>query len=128
MPSLAGAFPYFVSSNFFLMNTRFYRHFSQMDQQIAQIKHQIPRLYETENQKDPIVHLKFFTPDSSWTWYVVEFDGEDLFFGLVDGHEQELGYFRLSELKTVRGKLGLPVEIDLWFNPRLLSEIQNKAA
>jgi len=37
--------------------------------------------------------VKFFTPDSSWTWYATEFDGEDLLFGLVVGHEIELGYF-----------------------------------
>jgi hypothetical protein len=30
----------------------------------------IPRLYATENEKDPIVHVKFFTPDSGWTWFV----------------------------------------------------------
>ncbi len=30
----------------------------------------IPRLYATEQVKDPIVHVKFFTPDSSWTWYL----------------------------------------------------------
>jgi hypothetical protein len=33
------------------------------------------------------------TADSSWTWYSTEFDGEDLFFGLVVGFETELGYF-----------------------------------
>ena len=67
--------------------------------------------------------VKFFTPDSSWTWYASEFDGEDLFFGLVDGFEKELGYFRLSELQQVRGKLGLPVERDRYFQPRTLREL-----
>jgi len=32
--------------------------------------------------------------------------------GLVDGVEKELGYFRLSELKPVKGELGLPIEWD----------------
>jgi len=31
-----------------------------------------------------------FTPDSSWTWYAMEFDGVDTFFGLVNGFEEEL--------------------------------------
>ena len=44
-----------------------------------------------------MVHVKFFTPWTSWTWYGIEFDGEDLCFGLVDGHEEELGYFSLSD-------------------------------
>ena len=54
----------------------------------------IPRLYATENEPDPIVHVKLFTPDSGWTWFITEFDPEDRrCFGLVYGHERELGYF-----------------------------------
>ena len=67
--------------------------------------------------------VKFFTPDSSWTWYATEFDGDDTFFGLVDGHEEELGYFSLRELQSVRGPLGLPIERDLYWQPRPLREI-----
>ena len=72
--------------------------------------------------------VKFFTPDSYWTWYATEFDGTDTFFGLVDGQEQELGYFSLSELEDVRGPLGLPVERDLHFNPTPLSEVRDSIA
>ena len=88
-----------------------------------EIREKIPPLYSTEGEDDPIAYAKFFTPDSSWTWYVLEFDGEDTFFGLVDGHYRELGYFSLSELKEVRGKLGLQVERDKGFEPTRLSEI-----
>jgi hypothetical protein len=42
-------------------------------------------------------------PDGQWTWYAIEFDGEDLCFGYVIGFDAELGYFRLSGLMTVRG-------------------------
>jgi hypothetical protein len=52
-----------------------------------------------------------------------EFDGEDTFFGLVDGHERELGYFSLRELESVRGALGLPIERDLYWRPKTLREI-----
>jgi hypothetical protein len=71
-----------------------------------------------------IAYAKFFTPDSSpWTWYITEFDGKDLLFGLVDGQEKELGYISLSELESVRGPLGLPVERDLHWQPKTLEEI-----
>jgi len=71
-----------------------------------------------------VAHVKFFTPDSSFTWYAMEFDGEDLFFGLVDsGSIKELGYFSLSELQKVRGHLGLPVERDLYYEPKTLAEL-----
>ena len=64
-----------------------------------------------------LAQVKFFTPDSSWTWYASEFDGKDIFFGLVIGHYKEYGTFSLSELQSVRGALGLPVERDLHFEP-----------
>jgi hypothetical protein len=86
---------------------------------------EIPALYSQENTEDPIVCAKFFTPDSSWTWYVTELDPmERVCFGLVDGHEQELGYFSLDELASVRGRLGLRIERDLWFTPCLLSAVR----
>ena len=82
----------------------------------------LPPLYATENIDDPIVRVKFFTPDSSWTWYVTEFDPiERRCFGLVIGHERELGYFMLTELEEGRGPLGLPIERDLYFESTPLS-------
>ena len=32
----------------------------------------IPKLYETEDEKDPLCHIKLFTPDSNFTWYIIE--------------------------------------------------------
>ena len=48
-----------------------------------------------------------------WTWYATEGspDGNDfVFFGYVQGIEAEWGTFSLSELQSIRGALGLPVE------------------
>jgi hypothetical protein len=88
------------------------------------IRKTMPALYTQESKGgDAIVHLKFFTPDGLWTWLATEFDGEDTFFGLVDGHERELGYFSLRELESVRGALGLPIERDLHWRPKTLREI-----
>jgi hypothetical protein len=94
------------------------------------IKEDLPSLYanEDKSEDDTAVVVKFFTPDSYWTWYATEFDGTDTFFGLVDGQEQELGYFSLSELEDARGPLGLPVERDLHFNPTPLSEVRDSIA
>ena len=92
----------------------------------AELKKQLPPLYATEKANDPCVICKWFTPDSSFTWYVLEFDGEDLYFGLVDGFEIELGYFSLSEIASLRGPLGLRVERDLFFTPTPLSEIRKR--
>ena len=86
----------------------------------------LPPLYSQEEKGlDAVAVVKFFTPDSNWTWYATEFDGEDLFFGLVDGFEKEIGYFRLSELQSVKGALGLPIERDMYFKPKTLKELIN---
>jgi hypothetical protein len=78
---------------------------------------------QEEKGLEAVAVVKFFTPDASWTWWASEFDGEDLFFGLVHGFEKELGYFRLSELKQAHGVLGLPVERDRYFQPKTLREL-----
>ena len=84
---------------------------------------QLPELYATEGIRDPLAHVKLFTPDGSWTWYVCEFDSDQrLCHGLVIGHEREIGYFTLDELESVRGHLGLPIERDLHWTPRPLSQ------
>ena len=84
---------------------------------------QIPPLYATQNESDPLARIKLFTPDSNWTWYVLEYSPEEqLCFGLVIGHERELGYFSLEELQSARGPYGLPIERDLYFDPTPVSQ------
>ena len=92
---------------------------------LIQKDHTIPALYSTEEIKDPLCQVKLFTPDSNWTWYLIEIDdAHELCFGFVIGMEKELGYFTMSELKDIRGALNLPIERDLGFTPTLLSEIK----
>ena len=87
----------------------------------------LPPLYSTENIKDPLIQCKFFTPDSSWSWYVLEFDKtNEIFFGYVCGLENELGYFSLQELESVKGQLGLGIERDTSFKPTKLSVIKKE--
>lgn len=99
------------------------------------IKQLLPRIYDTESTslEEKAAVCKFFAPGTIYTWYVVEGqpvveeDEESTndweFFGLVEGHEREWGYFRLSDLLSVRGAFGLPVERDLDFTPTKIKEI-----
>lgn len=65
--------------------------------------------------------VKLFTPDSGATWLLTEIDPDntDIAFGLCDLGlgSPELGYVSLTELGAVRGRLGLPVEVDRHFRP-----------
>lgn len=89
-----------------------------------EIAAQIPPLYANEEKgESAIAHLKLFTPWTSWTWYASEYDPEQrLCFGVVVGHERELGYFSLAELALIRGPGGLRIERDLHWKPRPLKE------
>src|SRR5689334_17832655 len=92
----------------------------------AEVRGGLPKFYSQEGNRDPTVQVKYFTPDSSWTWYATEGQPEDddfLFFGYVIGFEREWGYFTLNEMKAARGPLGLPIERDLHFKPAPLSEV-----
>ena len=87
---------------------------------------ELPNLYDTEEIKNPVCHVKLFTPDSNWTWYIIEIskENENTCYGYIQGLENELGYFNLSELESLKGPLGLEVERDLSFKPIKLSIIK----
>jgi hypothetical protein len=89
-----------------------------------EIEKKIPALYATDGTKEKDVAVKFFTPWSNWTWYVVEGEkmenGDWEFFGLVEGHHSELGYFRLSDLTSVKGPFGLTIERDRNYEGKII--------
>ena len=93
----------------------------------------VPGLGETEpteegrEDHDPLCRVKIFTPDSNWTWYIIEADPESgTCFGYVNGFEAELGYFNLKEIAAARGPYGLQPERDLHWKPTRLSVLQEK--
>lgn len=69
--------------------------------------------------QDHVPVVKLFTPDAGCTWLLTEIDPEDqaYAFGLCDlglGFP-ELGSVYLPEIRSLRGRLGLPVERDRCF-------------
>ena len=85
----------------------------------------IPKLYETEEQTDPIAYVKLFL--DGWTWFITEISiDKNICFGYVISPfcSGELGYFSLEEIKSIQGSLGIGVERDLSFKPTKLSIIK----
>ena len=74
-----------------------------------------------DSDADFIPVVKLFTPDAACTWLLTELDpgDSDIAFGLCDLGLgcAELGSVRISEIESVRGRLGLPVERDMYFHP-----------
>lgn len=97
----------------------------------AEDRRTLPALYSTERAEDPTVQVKFFSPYSNWTWYVLEGGvspetGRYTFFGLVVGMETELGYFDLDELASATVFRGTPaVERDTSWRSTPLSAVRD---
>jgi hypothetical protein len=85
------------------------------------IRKQAQPIGATDGDNQKKVLAKFFTPWSYWTWYAVEFDGDDLFFGYVEGLESEWGYFSLKDLEEIKGPFGLGVERDIMFENKVIN-------
>lgn len=100
-----------------------------MELMTGELEKLFPPLCTTEkkNPEDITVIAKFFDPTGSWTWYATEYDPKErLFFGFVRGFENELGYFSLDELESVKGRFGLGIERDLHFGKHTLAEVMDK--
>jgi DUF2958 family protein len=72
-----------------------------------------------EKVKDPVIVAKFFNPQGAGTWYATEYDPkEKMFFGYVSifgDWNDEWGYFSLAELESIKGRFGLGIERDLYW-------------
>jgi hypothetical protein len=103
----------------------------------------LPPLYETDGTPadEKTVQVKFFNPAGGETWYAVEFDGSNIFFGYVDGtYFPEWGYFSMAELQDVRISVdlldlengtihtldGLRIERDIHFTPTRFGDLMNQ--
>jgi hypothetical protein len=86
----------------------------------------LPLLGSQDGKGDEaVVYVKYFSPYSNWTWYALEYDPEDqMFFGLVDGFEREMGYFSLAELESVKGPMGVQgIERDRNYPPTKIKDL-----
>ena len=80
------------------------------------IRRKLPPLYANEEQgTDALAIVKFFTPDSSWTWYASEFDGDDLFSGYgapvaydEDGQAHEIPGWQDHQPREQWGSVDIP--------------------
>lgn len=88
----------------------------------------VPSLYEQDGADDPIVHVHYFSCVNGWDWYLTEYDprtGEA--FGLVEGYDDELGYFSIKEMAELNRQMGFAaVERDEHFSPKPLSAVRRR--
>ena len=80
-----------------------------------------------EDVTDPVIVAHFFNPAGAGDWYATEYDPESkLFFGHVSifgDHNDEWGYFSLSELEAYTGSFGLGIERDRFWQEKPASQV-----
>ena len=86
----------------------------------------------TDDEIDFHPVVKLFTPDAGCTWLLTELEPEtpDIAFGLCDlgmGFP-ELGSVSIQELRSIRGKIGLPIERDKYFKASHPLSVYTRAA
>ena len=88
----------------------------------------IPRLYQTEDipLKQKLIHFHFFI--GSCDWYIVEFNGDDIFWGLAilngDYQMAEFGYINFDELKSIRVNGWHEIDCDQYWRVRPASQVK----
>jgi len=90
------------------------------------LEKKLPPLYSQDGKgMDATVHAKFFDPQGQATWHLTEYDPKT---GDAFGHadmgfgEGEMGYFNVWEIGQTKGKMGLPMERDMYFEPKSLND------
>ena len=65
------------------------------------LQEKLPPLYATDGKATKMIYARYYHPEIDWEWFAMEYSPlQRLFFGLVDGDENELGYFSLDELEA----------------------------
>jgi len=80
--------------------------------------------------KDIKIVLKLFNPTGAGTWYLYEKEDDDIYWGFVNLGDidcAECGTVSMSELMNFRGRFGLGIERDKFFEPLSMSleEVRN---
>ena len=93
----------------------------------------LPTMGATDGDKDALAVVRFTNPGMKrpngklWEWFAIEFDGVDMFFGLVKGWETELGYFTVSgDFAAVEDATGLAMVRDQYFQPTMARDLGSK--
>lgn len=90
------------------------------------IEARFKKIGSQEEVKDPVVIVKFFNPVGAGTWWATEYNPEEkIFFGyasIFGDHNDEWGYFSLTELESIKGFGGLGIERDLYTPEQRISK------
>ena len=67
----------------------------------------LPRLYEQDGAEDPTVYAHYFSCVNGWDWWLLEFDGTDEAFGLVEGYDTDSGKYLAPTENVARERVAV---------------------
>ena len=78
------------------------------------IAKQATEQYDKGSDMEQMVVAKYFDAMGDWKWFLMNMDKDgDYCWGIVKGHEVEMGSFSMEELKSMQPRL----QRDLYFEP-----------
>lgn len=97
-----------------------------------EFRKRLPNLGSTAKQRpvqEWIAQVRLIDAQTRISWYLIEFDGQDRFFGLMAGKHSVAGEFSLAELESLGDEKEGGVYLDRSFQPAPLIDLarQNKA-
>lgn len=109
-------------------------------QEVQKLAKKYPLYSQDSKGDEAIVWLKFFDPCGRYTYFVTEMEINEIVSqgnqqhieGTVFGYVisplgpdcDELGYGDLQEMTTVKNRMGLGIERDMYFSPCTMGEIK----
>ena len=85
-----------------------------------EIKEKAQKQFDDGSDMEQMVVAKYIDAMGGWKWFLMNMDkDEDYCWGIVKGHEVEMGSFSIKELQSMSPR----IQRDLYFEPVKASEI-----
>ena len=88
------------------------------------IKEKAVKQFDEGSDMEQKVVAKFFDAMGGWKWFLMNMDDSDgdYCWGIVQGHEVEMGSFSMSELQSMSPR----IQRDLYFEPMKAKDVWDK--
>ena len=101
---------------------------NEMKLMTKEIEKRFKKIGSQENELDPLVILKLFDPCGRYTYYATEYNQpENVLFGFcvspLGPDCDEWGSTSLDEIKSVKNRMGLGIERDMYFKEKRINDI-----
>ena len=89
-----------------------------------EIQEKAEKQYDLGSDMEQIVVAKHFDAMGGWKWFLMNKKKDDSYcWGIVKGHEVEMGSFSIDELENIKLPFGMGIERDTLFEPMKAKDV-----